>query len=73
MNDVNTDHITPSIGALSTAVLERLVIDCSHIDVKKRGIFDMRETQQPLIRLLNRSELKSRYGRGNGDVQLAMY
>lgn len=62
-----------SVGALSSASLERLVVDFSHIDQKKRGIFDMRETQQPLMALLNQPELKSRYGDGNGKVRLLLY
>lgn len=62
-----------SLGALSSSGLERVVIDCSHIDKKSRGIFDMRETQRPLMALLNRSELKSRYGDGGGKIRLFLY
>ena len=61
------------VGALSSAFLERVVVDCSHIDQKKRGIFDMRETQQPLMVLLNQPELKSRYGNGSGKIRLLLY
>ena len=53
--------------------LERVVIDSSHIDQKKRGIFDMRETQQPLMLLLNRPELKNRYGGTSGNLEVLMY
>lgn len=60
-------------GALDSSNLERVIVDCSHIDQKKRGIFDMRETQQSLVQLLNRPELKGRYGRGKGDILLIMY
>lgn len=60
-------------GALSTSGLERVIVDGSHIDQKKRGIFDMRETQQPLMHLLNRSELKDRYGKVSGAVDLVVY
>lgn len=60
-------------GSLSSSSLKQVVIDCSHIDLKKRGIFDMRETQQPLMTLLNRSELKSRYGNVIGKVRLLLY
>ena len=63
----------PYIGVLSTSSLKRLVVDCSYVDQKKRGIFDMRETQQPLMRLLNRPDLKSRYGCEHTDIQLLMY
>ena len=41
--------------------LRNLVIDASYVDKKKRGIFDMKETQQPLMQLLHQKELKSRY------------
>ena len=62
-----------SVGALSSSSLKRVVVDCSHIDQKKRGILDMRETQQPLMALLNRSELKSHYESGSGKVRLLLY
>ena len=61
------------VGALSSSSLERIVVDCSHVDRKKRGIFDMRETQQPLMAFLNQPELKSRYGIGSGKVRLLFY
>ncbi len=60
-------------GALTSSKLERVVIDASHFDQKKRGIFDMRETQEPLVQLLNRLELKSRYGSDSGAVQILLY
>ena len=60
-------------GSLSTKSLERIVVDFSHIDQKKRGILDMKETQQPLMQLLNRTELKSRYGRANNGIDLLFY
>lgn len=60
-------------GALKLSKLERVVIDASHIDQKKRGIFDMRETQEPLVLLMNRLELKSRYGSDPGAVQILLY
>lgn len=61
------------VGALSVTELERVLIDATHIDQKKRGIFDMRETQEPLMLLLNEPELKSRYGSEKGNVQLMLY
>ena len=60
-------------GALSSLRVESLVIDCSYIDLKKRGIFDMQETQQPLMQLLNRPELKGRFGDARGDIHLIVY
>lgn len=38
--------------ALSTANLKRVVIDVSYIDQKKRGILDMKDLHEPLIKLL---------------------
>ena len=61
---------------LEQAILtpKSLSSDCSHIDQKKRGILDMRETQQPLMLLLNRHELKKCYGvSSGGEVQLILY
>lgn len=71
----NKRSILTSTGALSLEKLERVIVDGSHIDQKKRGIFDMRETQQPLMQLLNRPVLKNRYaiGTNEGDVQLIIY
>ncbi|KAK3310746.1 U3-containing 90S pre-ribosomal complex subunit-domain containing protein [Chaetomium strumarium] len=47
--------------ALCLENLRRVIVDASHIDQKKRGIADMRETMMPLARLLCRSDLKERY------------
>ncbi len=60
-------------GALSSDKLDRIVVDLSHIDQKKRGIADMRETQEPLMRLLTRKELKDRYGLENGGLELLFF
>ncbi|KAI9860009.1 MAG: hypothetical protein M1813_006356 [Trichoglossum hirsutum] len=60
-------------GALSVEKLQRLIIDCSYIDQKKRGILDMRETQAPLMELLNRQGLKGRYGAPENGVDLLFY
>jgi protein CMS1 len=43
-------------NALSTTNLKQIVIDVSYIDQKKRGILDMREVHEPLIKLLLRKE-----------------
>lgn len=34
---------------------------------------DMKELQVPLVQLLNRPELKDRYGSGEGKVELLFY
>ncbi|KAF1838515.1 hypothetical protein BDW02DRAFT_564877 [Decorospora gaudefroyi] len=44
-------------GALSTKNLKRVVVDVSYIDQKKRGILDMKELHEALIKLLQRKEL----------------
>ncbi|EMD90111.1 hypothetical protein COCC4DRAFT_124833 [Bipolaris maydis ATCC 48331] len=44
-------------GALSTANLKRVVVDVSYIDQKKRGILDMKELHEALMKLLLRKEL----------------
>jgi protein CMS1 len=61
------------VGALAIDRLERIVIDVSHIDQKKRGILDMRETQVPLIKWLSRNELKGRFSAGEGKIDLMFY
>lgn len=60
-------------GALSSSSLERIIIDASHIDQKKRGILDMKETQVPLVQLLTRRELTERYGTGENNVELLFF
>ncbi|KAI4264594.1 MAG: hypothetical protein L6R42_000298 [Xanthoria sp. 1 TBL-2021] len=59
--------------ALGLEKLERVIIDTSYLDRKKRSIFDMKETQQPLVRLLNMDELKSRYTTTESPVKLIFY
>jgi protein CMS1 len=51
--------------ALSTANLKQVVIDCSYIDQKKRGILDMKELHDPLIKLLLRKEFIGEYEAGD--------
>ncbi|KAF2703896.1 hypothetical protein K504DRAFT_462972 [Pleomassaria siparia CBS 279.74] len=43
-------------NALSTTNLKRIVIDVSYIDQKKRGILDMKDLHESLIKLLLRKE-----------------
>ncbi|KAI4227151.1 MAG: hypothetical protein L6R36_002648 [Xanthoria steineri] len=59
--------------ALKLEKLERVIIDTSFLDRKKRNIFDMKETQQPLMQLLNMAELKSRYTTTGSPVKLIFY
>ena len=51
-------------GALRLEKLQRLVIDASHIDQKKMGIMEIKDTMLALARLLARPELQDRYGAG---------
>ncbi|KAK0656455.1 U3-containing 90S pre-ribosomal complex subunit-domain containing protein [Cercophora newfieldiana] len=60
-------------GALNLESLKRIVVDASHIDQKKRGITDMRETMMPLVQLLTRKELKERYSDAEKHVDLIFY
>ena len=60
-------------GVLSSVALERIVVDASHIDQKKRGILDMKETQVPLVHLLTRKELKDRYVEGSSKIELLFF
>lgn len=53
--------------------LKRIIIDASHIDQKKRGIMDMRETMMPLVKLLTKQELKDKYTDSEQPVDLMFY
>lgn len=48
------------------------MIDASHIDVKKRGVLDMKETQVPLMLWLNQTVFKDKYAAEKG-IQLLFY
>ncbi|KAI1766787.1 U3-containing 90S pre-ribosomal complex subunit-domain containing protein [Hypoxylon sp. FL1150] len=60
-------------SALNLDNLERLVIDASHIDQKKRGIMDMKDTMLPLARWLARPEFKERYTDNEKPLQLLFF
>ncbi|KAM3421204.1 hypothetical protein BST61_g1613 [Cercospora zeina] len=60
-------------GALSAGKLDRIVVDASHIDQKKRGVLDMKELQIPLVKLLTRKQFKEKYGSGDGKIELLFY
>jgi protein CMS1 len=53
--------------------LERLVIDASHIDQKKRGVLDMKDITMPLSRWLAKKEFKERYAATEKPLQLLFY
>lgn len=67
------DPLNHSTGALKLENLERVIIDTSFLDRKNRSIFDMKETQQPLMQLLNMDELKSRYTTTGSPVKLIFF
>ena len=61
-------------GALQVDRLERILVDASHIDVKKRGLLEMKETQVPLTHWLNSKEFKERYTTtGKDKIDLIFY
>ncbi|KAG9231675.1 U3-containing 90S pre-ribosomal complex subunit-domain containing protein [Amylocarpus encephaloides] len=60
-------------GALVVDRLERIVVDASHIDVKKRGILDMKESQIPLMDWLGQADFKDRYAIETQGVRLLFY
>ena len=61
------------IGALCSKQLERIVVDASHIDQKKRGVLDMKDTLLPLVTLLARKEFKERYDRSERMLEVIFY
>ncbi|KKY34959.1 hypothetical protein UCDDA912_g05049 [Diaporthe ampelina] len=60
-------------GALSIEYLKRIVVDASHIDQKKRGIMDMKDTMMPLARWLTRKEFKERYAAEEKPLDLLFF
>ncbi|KAJ5555575.1 hypothetical protein N7535_008010 [Penicillium sp. DV-2018c] len=60
-------------GNLKLDELERIVIDGSYIDQKQRGIFDMKDTHMPLLKLLTRPELRERYGSSKKSVKILVF
>jgi len=49
------------------------VVDASHIDKKKWGITDMRDTLMPLVKLLTRKDLKERFSDEQSHIDLIFY
>lgn len=60
-------------GALSVDLLTQIVVDASHIDQKKRGVLDMKDTMLPLAKFLARQEFRDRYGEGEKPLSLLFY
>lgn len=61
------------IGALQLDRLERIVVDASHIDQKKRGILEMKETQVPLTLWMGQSALRERYAADKDAIEILFY
>lgn len=57
-------------GALKVSKLERVVVDASYIDGKKRGVLDMKDTVGPLIRLLARKEFREGFASENREEKV---
>lgn len=53
--------------------LKRIVVDASHIDQKKRGVMDMKDTMMPLAKWLARKEFKDRYTDEQKPLDLLFY
>jgi protein CMS1 len=53
--------------------LRRMIVDASHIDQKKRGVMDMKETAIPLAQWLGRKEFKERYNASEKPLDLLFY
>ncbi|APA07275.1 hypothetical protein SS1G_13179 [Sclerotinia sclerotiorum 1980 UF-70] len=60
-------------GSLAVDRLERIVIDASHIDQKKRGILEMKETQIPLTTWLGQKPFRDRYESATDKLQVLFY
>jgi protein CMS1 len=65
--------LTCHVGALSLAKLQRIVVDASHVDQKKRGVLDMQDTVIPLAKWLTRKEFKERYSDSDKPLALLFY
>jgi protein CMS1 len=47
------------LGSLSTKALRRVIIDASHVDQKRRGIIEMKDTHKPMLKLLTSPALSN--------------
>lgn len=53
--------------------VKRIVVDASHIDQKKRGIMDMKDTMLPLSTWLSRKEFKDRYTAERNPIEVLFF
>ncbi|KAJ5288552.1 Protein CMS1 [Penicillium angulare] len=60
-------------GDLKLNELQRVVIDGSHIDQKQRGIFDMKDTHFPLLKLLTQPRLRERSDSKDKKLQILVF
>jgi len=54
-------------GALQTKYLQRVILDVSYVDQKKRGMFDMKEVQEKVMELLAIEGIRKRLDGGDED------
>jgi protein CMS1 len=58
---------------MTTLNLKRIVIDASHLDQKKRSIFDMKELLDPLVRLLSTHPILDRLEAGDKRTRVYVF
>jgi protein CMS1 len=60
-------------NVMTTLNLKRIVIDASHLDQKKRSIFDMKELLDPLVRLLSTHLILDRLEAGDKRTRVYVF
>ena len=61
-------------GALQIKYLQRVVLDVSYTDAKKRGLWDIKEVQDKLVELLAIEGVRKRLdGGSDGDSRGVMF
>ena len=58
---------------LKTSGLKRILIDGSHVDQKKRSIFDMKELSEPLIKLLSSRPVKDKFDAEESQTRVLVF
>ena len=58
---------------MSSAKLESIIVDVSHIDQKKRGILDMKDLYAALVDLLIRDEFRISPSVWNNRIKVLFY
>ena len=60
-------------GVMKTENLKRIVIDASHLDQKRRSVFDMKELLDPLIKLLSKLHNSERLGSHENQTRVIVF